>query len=160
INGPINLSLKGQLQRCLTRVDYGSRLDNDTSYPAVNLATFSTERVNRLWIIMAAALFASGLLLVGWTSRGEYMASPGAEEAASSPRDLRVRLELGLIICLMLLVEPLTSKIYFVALMWPIAALLQFACEITGSRALIIRRAVWTLAIINFALPLLPGRSI
>jgi hypothetical protein len=37
-NGPINLSLKGQLRRYLSTVDYSQRVDGDVQYPAINLA--------------------------------------------------------------------------------------------------------------------------
>src|SRR5262249_33450148 len=43
VNGPINLSLKGQLVRSLTRVDYRQRVDGDTSYPGVNFADYSYQ---------------------------------------------------------------------------------------------------------------------
>src|SRR5262249_3115563 len=48
-NGPINLSLKGQLRRYLTSVDYTGRVDGDTAYPSVNLTTISTKSVDMIW---------------------------------------------------------------------------------------------------------------
>jgi len=164
INGPVNLSMKGQLHRSLTRIDYGKRLDGDSNYPAVNLMRLSPEQVDRIWLILAACLFVVILIWI-WRA-GTLPGEVGSGEQQAVSRglsfDQRRFLEIGVMICLMLLVEPLTSKIYFVALMWPMWALLEFGYgrgERT-TRARAIATAAGALAMVNVALPLLPGRSI
>src|SRR5712692_5899790 len=49
-NGPINLSLKGQLRRSLSTVDYSQRVDGDIQYPSVQIASLSREQVVRGWL--------------------------------------------------------------------------------------------------------------
>jgi hypothetical protein len=164
INGPVNLSLKGQLHRSLTQIDYGKRLDGDSNYPAVNLLRVSPDEVDRIWIILAACLFAATLILI-WRAGTPQRAERSVEQQGVSrglSLDQRRFLEIGVMICLMLLIEPLTSKIYFVALIWPMWALLEFGYgkgERT-TRARAIATAAGALAMVNVALPLLPGRSI
>lgn len=159
INGPINLSLKGELQRYLTEVDYSKRLDGDMSYPAVNVAILSTQQVDHLWMVLAALFLILSFWLVYWT------ASPRTThhgEASSSPpgeKDLDP-LELGIMVCLMLLVAPLTSKIYFIALLWPVACLGHVATLNLGLSSRVSRLALLFIAVANFVLPLLPGRLI
>ena len=149
-NGPINLSIKGQLRRYLSTVDYSQRVDGDVRYPEINLASLSRERVIGLWAAIAAALFAGALLLI-W--RGQ----PNDQGAAGYGR---LPLELSLMICLMLLVGPLTSKIYFIALLWPLASLASIAIVSPAGEGRVARRVLAILAIVNAVLPLLPGRSI
>ena len=69
-------------------------------------------------------------------------------------------LDLGLMVCLMLFVGPLTSKIYFTALVWPVAALASYAYTNNGPAASLARRVVVIVAVTNSVLPLLPGSSI
>jgi hypothetical protein len=164
MNGPVNLSLKGQLHRSLTQIDYGKRLDGDSNYPAVSLMRLSPDQVNRIWITLATCLFAATLLWI-WRAGTPQRVGPNVEQQAVSRGlsvDQRKFLEIGVMICLMLLVEPLTSKIYFVALVWPMWALLEFGYgrgEPT-KRARAIATAAGALAMMNAVLPLLPGRSI
>jgi hypothetical protein len=141
-NGPINLSLKGQLRRTFTTVDYTQRVDGDYRYAAVNVAALSTSAVDRVWMVISAFMFAGGLVLI-WMS-------------ARPPTDIRVvMLQIGLLICLMLFVGPLTSKVYFVALLWPIVAIGVAAWDQDA-----IRRALIGVAIVSAILPLLPGRTL
>ena len=140
-NGPINLSLKGQLRRTFTKVDYTQRVDGDFRYPAVNVAALPTSSIDRVWMALSAFMFAGGLALI-WMS-------------ARPPTDIRVvMLQIGLLICLMLFVGPLTSKVYLVALLWPVVAIGVAAWE-QGP----IRRALIAVAIVGSVLPLLPGRT-
>ena len=44
-NGPINVSLKGQLRRTFTEVDYTRRVDGDDNYAAVNVASSRRQRL-------------------------------------------------------------------------------------------------------------------
>jgi hypothetical protein len=148
VNGPINLSLKGQLRRYLTEVNYGQRIDGDVEYKRVNLLALPTKQADRLWLVLALTLFASGLMLIWWRMRRDKLTDDGC------------LLELSLMICLMLIIGPLTSKIYFIALLWPVACLAQFAFTSNLPSAKRIKRALVLISIINFVLPLLPGRSI
>jgi alpha-1,2-mannosyltransferase len=147
-NGPINLSLKGQLRRTFTQVDYTQRVDGDHRYAAVNVAALSTSTVDRAWMAIAACLFVGALGLI-WVS------ARTSDAATQAPTDVRlVALQVGLLICVMLCVGPLTSKVYFVALLWPAVAI----CVAAWDQA-IVRRAMIGVAVVSSALPLLPGRT-
>jgi len=148
-NGPINLALKGQLRRSLSMVDYSQRVDGDTQYPSVQFASFAREQVVRAWLVLAVGIFAGVLVLIGWRQR---LAQP--EEAA------RLSLELALMICLTLLAAPLTSKIYFIELLWPVACLASFAADPTSRSRSVAMRILVVVAVANSVLPLLPGRSV
>ena len=150
-NGPINLSLKGELRRYLTDVDYSQRVDGDVNYPAVNIASLSRDRVVQAWMIIASVLFAGVLLLMWWLPMTQ---GPGVELNENVP------LELGVMICLMLLMGPLTSKIYFVALLWPVACLASVASSQASRTGRFATYTLIGLAAANSVLPLLPGRSI
>jgi hypothetical protein len=54
----------------------------------------------------------------------------------------------------MLFVGPLTSKVYLVALLWPVVAVGVVAWDHAA-----VRRALIVVAILSSALPLLPGRT-
>ena len=155
-NGPINLSLKGQLRRYLSTVDYSQRVDGDVQYPAINLASLSRQQVVGVWAVIAAGLFAGVLFLV-W--RGG-----GSSQAGVQHNDLdRARFfahELSIMLCLMLLVGPLTSKIYFIALFWPLACLSSFAVDRKADEGRVAMRVLVFVALVNSVLPLLPGRSV
>jgi multisubunit Na+/H+ antiporter MnhC subunit len=141
VNGPINLSVKGQARRYLTEIDYTQRVDGDVRYPAVNVASLSTAGISRIWLATSATLFMAGLVLIWRSHAGE----------SKSGLDITGRaVELGLMTCLMLLVGPLTSKIYFIALLWP-------AVFVAASG---VRSVLLLIAIANVVLPLLPGRSV
>lgn len=146
LNGPINLSLKGQLVRYLTEVEYWKRVDGDTNYPAVNLISIPRASANLLWAAMAPALFVAGLALI-WRRRG-------------SGSGIEVPLELGLMVSLALMVGPLTSKIYFIGLCWPAAALAHYAFSGAGPLSRKVKVILISLAAINAALPLLPGSQV
>lgn len=150
-NGPINLSLKGQLQRTFTEVDYTQRVDGDHRYAAVNVAALSTSTVDRAWMAISACLFIGGLVLIWVSARTSDSTNQEAREA----QDVRLAaLQIGLLICVMLFVGPLTSKVYFVALLWPVVAVGVVAWDHAA-----VRRALIAVAILSSALPLLPGRT-
>jgi hypothetical protein len=165
-NGPINLSLKGQLRRYFTEVDYQQRIDGDTRYPAVNLASFSPQYMATVWLVLSMIFVAFAACLV--YRNCEY------ELHNSDKSDVNVRVtdekidgfnekalvELGLLLSLMLLIEPLTSKIYFIALLWPLMVLAVTVFEKSTTENHRIRPVLLFIAILNFVLPLLPGRSI
>ena len=150
INGPINLSLKGQMRRYLTEVDYNSRVDGDVNYRPINFISLPAKTSDRIWIAVAAIVFILVLALIWWSARSRS-GNDGRE---------RVLLELGLMICLMLFAGPLTSKIYFIALLWPVFSLAVFAFTSSSPEARFGKRVLIIVAAINFILPLLPGSSI
>ena len=217
VNGPINLSLKGQLVRSLTRVDYQQRLDGDTDYPEVNIAEFSYRDVNKLWLALDLAVLALGLFLISWVRPGSPVVAqdgilfdstqdanlrherrrPIAEPRLAAPETddeplqaavgtsrkqqaidstsgsdatgapsapaagaAGVTFEIGIMLCLLLLVEPLTSKIYFVALIWPLAALLDLVVKVPAKIPRLVRWGATAVVVTNVVLPLLPGREI
>lgn len=144
INGPINLSLKGQLRRYLTRVGYESRVDGDVDYRQVSVAHLTPGRADLLWIIAGVALYVLVLSLV-WRRSGRRRSGERTDYA----------LDIGLMISLTLIAGPLSSKIYFVALLWPVLVLATVKWN-NGW----IRRGLLFIAAMNVVLPLLPGRSI
>ena len=145
-NGPIDLSLKGQLRRYLTDVDYSQRVDGDVDYAAVNIASVSRQRAVEVWVLIAGVLFA-GVLMLMWRARRSF---GGA----------RASLELALMICVILMVGPLTSKIYFIALLWPVACLASLATDRITNAGKVAFSVLAFISIVNFVLPLLPGRSV
>ena len=154
-NGPINLSLKGQLRRHLSTVDYSQRVDGDVQYSAINLASLPRGQVVGAWAVIAALLFAAVLFLI-W--RGTRESGDAAQQDGLD--SVRLSHECSLMICLMLLVGPLTSKIYFIALLWPVACLAGFAVNSKTREGRVAMRAIVVVALVNAVLPLLPGRSI
>ena len=164
-NGPINLSLKGQLRRYFTQVDYEQRIDGDVQYPAINVASFNSQQTDSAWAIIAAIVFGSALFVVWQSSRSgldEFGAARAGNTTKSGTRWLgdRAALEFGLMICVGLLVGPLTSKIYFIALLWPIVCLSTFAVNTATPVARFVYRVLLLIAALNCVLPLLPGRQL
>ncbi|MEK6303204.1 MAG: glycosyltransferase family 87 protein [Acidobacteriota bacterium] len=165
-NGPINLSLKGQLRRYFTRVDYSQRVDGDVQYPAVNAASLSARQTDTAWMIVAAIVFSAALAVVWKSSRrrpGESAPGRSGEREREGEHDWfagQAALEFGLMICVGLFIGPLTSKIYFIALLWPVACLASLSMHKATSGPRFTYRAVLVIAVINCVLPLLPGRSV
>ena len=151
-NGPINLSLKGELQRYLSPIDYTNRVDGDVQYPAINFLSFAREDLFWAWIIGAAMLFVAVLFLIGFEKAG-------TEIEEKNQISGRFALDISLMLCFMLMVGPLTSKIYFITLLWPIACLANFAIRGKSREKLLAMRVLVVVAIVNSVLPLLPGRS-
>jgi len=160
-NGPINLSLKGQLRRYLSSIDYSQRVDGDVRYPSISFAALSREQVARIWQVVGAGLFAAVLLMIWWQQHRGADANggilPGAHAGALSGTPFPA--ELALMICVTLLVAPLTSKIYFIELLWPVACLASFAVERGTSHGKLALQVLVAVAFVNSVLPLLPGRS-
>lgn len=161
-NGPINLSLKGELRRYLSPVDYSQRLDGDVRYSSVNFASLDRDRVEETWAAIAAGLFAGGLMFMWWLSRRPRNTAHGVEDFDGkwARRDEFLPLELALMVCLMLFVGPLTSKIYFIALLWPVACVASFAVDAAYSAGKLAKRVLVVVCAVNLVLPLLPGRSV
>lgn len=157
-NGPINLSLKGQLQRYLSQVDYSERVDGDVEYPAVSFGSVSRERADELWAVISGVLLLSVLLLI-WR-KTQPVCAIASEDLERNTRHEIVALEIGLMICVMLLIGPLTSKLYFIALLWPVACLASFATRAKTTAARLSMRVLLIVALANSVLPLLPGRSV
>lgn len=157
-NGPINLSLKGQLRRYFTAVDYSERVDGDIDYRQVNVASLPRETVDRLWMAFALVVFASVLLLIWWMSRASSSHAEGNQLQSASVNTCA--LEIALMICLMLFAGPLTSKIYFIAFLWPAACLAGLASTAAGRARRVAMYALALTAVVNSVLPLLPGRSV
>jgi hypothetical protein len=155
-NGPINLSLKGQLRRYFTRVDYSERVDGDVQYPAVNVASLTALQTDAAWLIIAVTVFASALAFV-WKTSPRSRGNPA--EMIPWLGD-RLPLEFGLMICVCLLAGPLTSKIYFIALLWPVACLASLTIRNAPSDTRFGYRVLQVIAVVNCVLPLLPGRSV
>ena len=147
-NGPINLSLKGQLRRTFTEIDYTRRVDGDYRYPAVNVATWPVSIIDRIWLALSAGSVLGGLVLIWWTSSSRAFGDVHGDTRLAA-------LQLGLLICLMLFVGPLTWKVYLIALLWPVVAVGMTAWEHVP-----LRRGLIAVAILSSALPLVPGRSI
>jgi hypothetical protein len=161
-NGPINLSLKGELRRYLSPVDYSQRVDGDVHYPSVTLASFDRNRVEETWTAIAAGLFAGGLVFMWWLSRRPKNTGDFVEgfDGKSARRDEFLGLELSLMVCLLLFVGPLTSKIYFIALLWPVACLASFAVDTASREGKLAKRVLVVVCVVNLVVPLLPGRSV
>ncbi len=155
LNGPINLSLKGQFRRYLTDVDYSQRVLGDTRYASINAVSLPPRLADRVWAATALAIYLTVCSLIFFLGRYD---EPEKERLDSriSEREL---LETGLMICLMLFVGPLTSKIYYIAMLWPVVCLACFAWTRASDAATFARRALVIIAVVNSVLPLLPGRS-
>lgn len=167
----INLSLKGQLRRYLTRIDYSQRAagtgNTDTDYRTVHVASLSPETANRLWLGTSAVFYLCGLTLVwwgGWHKKELIVNHPNTQQymgAFSLERTQSMMpLEYGFLICIILLMGPLTPKIYFVQLLLPVACLMTYALSHQGRASQLSRYVLFFIAAINLTLPLLPGRSI
>jgi hypothetical protein len=168
VNGPINLSFKGQLRRYFTTINYQERVDGDTKYPPVNIASYPGKQVDQIWLLVSGCLvgLVSFLLYKRRSKEGGPKRVDPSEQIPKkaikkSPEAIPKNLvELGLLISVMLFVEPLTSKIYFIALLWPVFVLAVLVFEKSTGEDRLFRRVLILIAILNFGLPLLPGRSI
>jgi hypothetical protein len=84
------------------------------------------------------------------------MSAGASDSAGRHTTDVRLgALHIGLLICVMLFIGPLTSKVYLVALLWPVVAIGVAAWDHA-----VVRRALIAVAIASSAFPLLPGRPV
>ena len=155
-NGPINLSLKGQLRRLLSDVDYTQRVDGDVDYPAINVASLPQRWVDRLWLGVSGLVCLGALGLIFF--RGRRKGPSDGYVRFGSPGDYAI--EIALMICVLLFVGPLTSKIYFIALLWPVASLAAISYRRSHGDPRGVGRLLIVIAAVSAVLPLLPGRSL
>jgi hypothetical protein len=146
VNSWINLSLKGQLRRYLTDIDYSRRAagteNTDRNYVDVNILSLDPPLARNLWLLLSVVIFIIAHLIFYKTG--------------TTSEDLII--EVGLLNCILLMLGPLTAKIYFVQLIWPIAVLCAISLK-NGREAKVCRIAVILAALVNTALPLIPGSS-
>ncbi len=174
-NGPINVSLQGQLERYLTEIDYTRRVE-DPNYPKINVLSLSPEFVNATAKIVSALMLAATLLLL-WTAArtrkkigaahsdfksansrfGESNNIQKLSVSKTSPAfDSLAYHEFGFVICLMLLIEPRTNVYYLLALFLPIAAFLISLARRRSWFNVAVFAAILT---ISCLLPLVPGAA-
>jgi hypothetical protein len=104
-------SLRGVMLRYLAPVDYSQR--NDPNYLDISFAQVSPETLHAIWLALAAVAFAGLLVLADRMRRAAARVRPGGTGAETLP------LELSLLFCAMLLLEPHTQRFYLVALIFP-----------------------------------------
>ena len=167
-NGPINVSLQGQLERYLTEIDYTRRIE-DPNYPKINLLSLAPEFVGTTAKIVSALMLAAtlGLLWIAAKTRKKNSASqldfksgePNNAKKLFVPKtstdfDSLAYHEFGFVICLMLLIEPRTNVYYLLALFLPIAAFLISLAHRRSWFNILVFIAILT---ISCLLPLVPG---
>ena len=151
VNGPLDLSLRGQLKRYLVDIDYEKRFD-DPDYEEVNFLSLSEAQFEQIWRILAAGMFI-GTLFIIWRLKTKRRRL-GLEQ---SEFDSLTFLEFGLAISLVLLVAPRTNAYYLIALFFPLIPL---------SDDLLRKKSNFNIAIFGLVLlgtcilPLVPGRHI
>jgi hypothetical protein len=155
-NGPINLALKGLAIRYSTDVDYSKRIDGDTAYPAVNALSLPSAAVSFASTLAGFLVWAIALV---WLWRRSGFEQRRSDLARAAPGALDP-LEFGLVLAATLMAGPLTSKIYFIALLWPAVVLTRIRTGLEPVRRRAVNRILVAAAIINCVLPLLPGREI
>ena len=168
IHGAINQSLRGQLQRLLTDIDYSKRYDGDAGYPLINLVSFPVEIVNLvawiivIWLYTAVCwfLWSRGIKSVEFESNTAVRKTRQNSNHSPTSTDLQLcistGLEVGLILCALLLFGPMTSRIYLIALLWPVFFLVQYARFNQGIGSRIVLSTVVLTAIINTGAPIVP----
>ena len=162
-SGAINLSLRGQLRRTLTEIDYRERVAGtesaDVEYEKVNVAAISDENSDRVWLLVSFILFAAAIVVV-WLKKSA--APPDVTKSAAAKFFIAENfqpLEFGLICCLIPLINPLSPKFYFIILLLPVFALANYGYAVKTRAANIAFAVVAFVAVANFILPLIPGRA-
>lgn len=176
VNGPINVSLQGQLERYLTETDYARRIE-DPNYPQINWLSLAPEFVDALAKIVSALLLAATLCVLWMAAkmRKESSAAPPTfkftnfkfgksddsqkfSAAETSPAfDSLAYHEFGFAICLMLLIEPRTNVYYLLALFLPLAA---FLISLARRRSAFNIAVFIVILMIACLLPLVPGATV
>ncbi|MGI8556611.1 MAG: glycosyltransferase family 87 protein, partial [Pyrinomonadaceae bacterium] len=151
--GPLNFSLKGQMQRTFTQIDYPARIA-DSSYQNINLFSLKDNQVNLLWKL-AVVFFMVSTLFILWSS------SKSPPDNLTEKKIKRLSLqEFGLMICTMLLVEPYTGTMYFTALFLPLAVLVYSVLTEESQASRIHRFALGFILFANCFLPIIPGSDV
>lgn len=161
-SGWVNLSLKGQLKRYATDIDYVNRAaktgSEDVDYRKVNVVSISEKVSNRIWMVVSAIIYAAIFLGVLLLSRNEK--TDAGDDGGHLVPNQKLLIEYSLLICLILLIGPLTIKIYYVMMLLPAFVLTAFAFNVKSASARVARYVVIFIAALNLILPLLPGRDI
>jgi hypothetical protein len=143
-NGPVDLSVQGQVRRYFSEVNYAER-ENDRDYRNINLTSFEPAQVGAAGLVSAALIFAATFGVILFHSRNR----------AIGPINTRfVFHELGLVICMMVLVGPRTNIIYMSAIFLPITVLLY---SWKTRRSWVPAAALVVVFIASVVLPLIPG---
>jgi hypothetical protein len=139
--GGINHSLKGVLQRYLSRIPYEDRFDK--RFSNINVANLDERSLQIMWYVV------TGLVLL-------LMAYLGFRQ--SDDRKDRL-LTYGLIACAILAFAPITGYNYFVMLILPSAVLSSYLLRhYEGEQARVILVLTITAALLSFLPPLVPGK--
>lgn len=167
LNGPINLSLKGQLERYLVGVDYTKRTF-DPDYQNINLVSIPKNQADVIWKISALAMAAGTLFLIWFASKRRnniHSTNRRAEKSAELNENLSSKFsngfdsfayhEFGLMICLSLLIAPRSNGYYFLALFFPLIPFIHTVFR-TKSKFNILSFSI--IFILTCLLPLIPGR--
>jgi len=172
IHGAVNQSLRGQLRRLLTDIDYSKRYDGHNHYPVINLASLSPAVVETaawivivlLWILFLVYIFRRDYRQGSDRRAGIPPGSaipPEGNDSTSCPSNpdscIRAGLEAGLVICLLLLTGPLTSRIYMIALLWPAYFLILAGRRLGGGISRWTGLILLLTAAVNTGAPLVPS---
>jgi Glycosyltransferase family 87 len=146
-NGPVDLSVQGQVKRYFSEVNYAER-ENDREYRNINIVSFEPDQVKTAGMVAALLIFGAtfGAILFA------YRIKRGQDVPLSERRS--VFHEFGLVVCMMLLVGPRTNIIYMSAIFLPLTALL-YSWKTTRSRGA--AAALVIVSIVSVLLPLVPG---
>jgi hypothetical protein len=163
IHGAINQSLRGQFKRLFTEIDYTKRYDGDAGYPLINLTSLPASWIDRIaWLVVSILyLMVYWSIWIGSRNLGNRTVL-NETETESIPRDqdcLRSGLEVGLIFCLLLMVGPITSKIYMISLLWPLYFLVQSRNFLSGPLNKLILWILGFAALVNTGAPIVPSIS-
>jgi hypothetical protein len=104
-------SLLGVLGRYLSRIPYEQQ--PDVHFENIHIVNLPKQVVKGMWLVLSGALYV-GLLVMARAARLREEAS-GSRPAAGSTAPL----ELAIVFCAMLIVGPITQRIYLAALLLP-----------------------------------------
>jgi hypothetical protein len=149
LNRPLNQSVFGPLERLLTDVRYEDRI-GDTDYPKINVLEFDRHSVKAVGYLLASLIFLTTLLVI-------YLGSRPVNAGSNRWFETSVFHEFGLVLAMMLLVGPVTNRIYPAALFVPSIALLA---SVIRDRSKIALAALVPLTIAAIVVPLIPGAKV
>ncbi len=169
INGPINLSLKGQLERYLVGIDYTKRAF-DPNYQNINVISLSKNQADWIWKISALMMSVGTLFLIWFSSKLRnkiHFSNQNTEKSVHSEDNISSKTsnqfdsfaynEFGLMICLSLLITPRSNGYYFLALFFPLIPFLHVVFRNKSKFNILVSGFILTLACLS---PLLPGSRI